>query len=46
MSEAAVRRLAVVENGHLVGMVSIGDLAKDRDRNSALAEISAAPPNA
>jgi CBS domain-containing protein len=45
MSEAAVRRLAVVEDGHLVGMVSIGDLAQDRDRNSALAEISAAPPN-
>jgi CBS domain-containing protein len=45
MSEAAVRRLAVVEDGRLVGMVSIGDLAQDRDRNSALAEISAAPPN-
>ncbi len=45
MSEAAVRRLAVVEDGKLVGMVSLGDLARDRDRNSALAEISAAPPN-
>ncbi len=45
MSEAAVRRLAVVEDGRLVGMVSLGDLARDRDRNSALAEISAAPPN-
>ena len=45
MSEAAIRRLAVVEEGRLVGMVSLGDLARDRDRNSALAEISAAPPN-
>jgi CBS domain-containing protein len=45
MREQAVRRLPVVEDGRPVGIVSIGDLAIDRDRRSALAEISAAPPN-
>jgi hypothetical protein len=35
----------VVENGKVVGIVSIGDLALDRDPDSALADISAAPPN-
>ena len=45
MSQHAVRRLPVVENGNAVGMVSIGDLAVERDRNSALADISAAPAN-
>ena len=46
MRRHAVRRLPVVENGKPVGIVSIGDLAEERDRSSALAEISAAPPNA
>jgi len=45
MSEAAVRRVPVVDNGKLVGMLSLGDLARDRDRDSALGEISSAPPN-
>jgi CBS domain-containing protein len=45
MREQAVRRLPVVENGKPVGIVSIGDLALDRDPRSALADISAAPPN-
>ena len=45
MREQAVRRLPVVENGKPVGIVSIGDLAVDRDPRSALADISAAPPN-
>jgi CBS domain-containing protein len=45
MREKAVRRLPVVENGKVVGIVSIGDLALDRDPGSALADISAAPPN-
>ena len=46
MREKAVRRLPVVEDtGWVVGIVSIGDLAVDRDRRSALADISAAPPN-
>ncbi len=43
--EHNVRRLPVVENGRPVGVVTIGDLAMDLDRRSALADISAAPPN-
>lgn len=45
MSEQAIRRLPVVDNGELVGVVSIGDLAMERDPESALADISEAPPN-
>lgn len=40
-----VRRIPVVEGGHPVGIVSIGDLALTRDEHSALADISAAPGN-
>jgi CBS domain-containing protein len=43
--ERAVRRIPVAENGRPVGVVSIGDLALDRDERSALADVSAAPPN-
>jgi hypothetical protein len=32
----------VVEGGHLAGVISIGDLAIERDSDSALADISAA----
>ncbi len=46
MREKAVRRLPVVEDsGEVIGIVSIGDVAVERDRHSALADISAAPPN-
>lgn len=45
MRAYAVRRLPVVEGGKPVGIVSIGDLAQDRDPTSALADISAAPAN-
>lgn len=45
MEEHAIRRLPVMDNGTLVGIVSIGDLAEERDPDSALGEISAAPPN-
>jgi CBS domain-containing protein len=45
MRERAVRRLVVVEGQKPVGIVSLGDLAKERDRSSALGEISAAAPN-
>jgi CBS domain-containing protein len=45
MREHSVRRLPVVDNGRLVGAISIGDLAIERDRDSALADISAAAPN-
>jgi CBS domain-containing protein len=45
MREADVRRLPVVEDGKPVGIVSLGDLAIERDEDSALADISAAAPN-
>ncbi len=45
MRSQAVRRIPVVEDGRPVGVVSIGDLAIERDSDSALADISAAPPN-
>jgi CBS domain-containing protein len=45
MRERAVRRVPVVDGGRPVGIVSIGDLAMERDDQSALADISAAPPN-
>jgi CBS domain-containing protein len=44
MRQRAVRRLPVVENERPVGVVSIGDLAVERDADSALADISSAPP--
>jgi CBS domain-containing protein len=46
MREKAIRRLPVVENGKPVGIVSLGDLAMERDPESALADISEAPPDA
>jgi CBS domain-containing protein len=45
MREKAVRRLPVCEGDHAIGIVSLGDLAVERDPQSALADISAAPPN-
>ena len=45
MRDKAIRRLPAVDKGKPVGIVSIGDLALDRDPGSALADISAAPPN-
>lgn len=46
MRRSAIRRLPVVdEGGHPVGMLSLGDLAVHRDPRSALADISATPPN-
>jgi len=41
----AVRRLPVIADGTPVGVVSIGDLALDRDERSVLSEISAARSN-
>ena len=46
MRTHSIRRLPVVEEGEAVGIVSLGDLAVERDPDSALGEISAAPPNA
>jgi CBS domain-containing protein len=45
MREKAIRRLPVVDDGRPVGIVSLGDLAVERDPESALGGISAAPPN-
>jgi CBS domain-containing protein len=45
MRVRTLRRLPVVKHGKIVGVVSIGDLAVERDPASALADISAAPPN-
>jgi CBS domain-containing protein len=45
MREHAVRRLPVVADGQPVGVLSLGDLAVERDTDSALAEISASEPN-
>ena len=45
MRKRAVRRVPVVEDGRPIGIVSIGDLAIERDADSALADISAAPAN-
>jgi CBS domain-containing protein len=42
---SAIRRIPVVEDGRPVGVVSLGDLAVDLDRRSALGDVSAAPPN-
>ena len=46
MRERAIRRLPVVDqHGFVMGVLSIGDIAVERDRLSALGDISAAPPN-
>jgi CBS domain-containing protein len=45
MREKALRRLPITDNGRPVGIVSLGDLAIEQDPNSALADISEAPPN-
>lgn len=45
MRSKKVRRIPVVRDGAPIGIVSIGDLAKSKDPDSALAEISAAAPN-
>jgi signal-transduction protein with cAMP-binding, CBS, and nucleotidyltransferase domain len=45
MRKKAIRRVPVVEGGRLVGVVSLGDLAKKMDEGRALAAISSAPPN-
>jgi CBS domain-containing protein len=45
MSDASVRRIPVCEGDRPVGIVALGDLARDRDPSSLLGDISAAPPN-
>lgn len=46
MRTRAIRRIPVTKDGKPVGVVSLGDLAVERDRESVLGEISAAQPNA
>ncbi|MEV4063292.1 CBS domain-containing protein [Nonomuraea dietziae] len=45
MRSKAIRRIPVLEDGRPVGVVSLGDLALERDSRSVLADISAAPAN-
>jgi CBS domain-containing protein len=45
MREHGVRRVPVVEDGRPVGILSLGDMAIERDERSALADISAQAPN-
>jgi CBS domain-containing protein len=45
MREHAVRRLPVIDDGRVAGMISLGDLALEDDPASALAEVSMAQPN-
>lgn len=41
----SVRRLPAVQQGRVVGIVSLGDLAIEEDSGSALADVSAAEGN-
>jgi CBS domain-containing protein len=45
MRKHAVRRLPVIDDGQIAGMVALGDLAMEDDPASALAEVSQAEPN-
>jgi CBS domain-containing protein len=45
MREHDIRRLPVVKNGRPVGIISLGDLAVEREPESTLADISAAAPD-
>jgi CBS domain-containing protein len=45
MREKDIRRLPVAKNGRPVGILSLGDLAVEREPDSTLADISAASPD-
>lgn len=45
MREHDIRRLPVVKSGRPVGILSLGDLAVEREPDSTLADISAATPD-
>ena len=45
MQEQDIRRLPIVQDGRPAGIVSLGDLAVERDPDSVLADISSAAPN-
>lgn len=44
MREHAVRRVPVIDHGRPVGVISLGDMAIERDAHSVLSDISAHPP--
>jgi CBS domain-containing protein len=43
--EQNVRRIIVLQDGRAAGIVSLGDLAIERDTDSALADIASEPAN-
>lgn len=45
MREKAIRRIPVVDGSQVVGILTLGDIAVERDSRTALADVSAAPPN-
>ncbi len=45
MRDRSIRRVPVVDRGQVVGVISIGDMAIERDPGSVLAQISAAREN-
>lgn len=45
MRERSVRRIPITEDGNVVGVITLGDLAVERDPSSALADISSTPGN-
>ena len=45
MREKDIRRLPVAKHGRPVGIISLGDLAVEREPDSTLADISAASPD-
>jgi signal-transduction protein with cAMP-binding, CBS, and nucleotidyltransferase domain len=46
MRQKAIRRVLVVDSQNkALGIISLGDLALERDSQSVLGQISAAPPN-
>jgi CBS domain-containing protein len=45
MRQRDIRRVPILDGGRPVGIVSLGDLAVERDTDSVLADISAAEPD-
>lgn len=45
MREHAIRRMAVLDDGRPIGVLSLGDAAIEKDPHSALGDISAAQGN-
>ena len=43
--ERAVRRIPIVQDGTVVGVVSLGDLALERDREFVLSQVAVTRPN-